>query len=133
MDTPKKTVLVEYVGLKPSRTDNLYGTNITWEGPGDVREVPADTWARMKVHRDIWREVVPGTSSLAPAPAPAPAEPLVADAATAPSTPPAPPAPTVALEAMTRDELFALATQRGLKPHTQLGKPKLLELLKKAA
>lgn len=50
------TVKVEYVGLKDQETDHLYGTGIVWTGKGDVQEVPAAAWARMKVHVDVWRE-----------------------------------------------------------------------------
>lgn len=115
------SVLVEYVGLKPEETDHLYGTGIVWRGAGDVHEVPAKNWALMKKHVDVWREVTAAASPLAAAPSPAPAP--------APTPAPAPSAP-VALEAMTRDELYALAVGRELKPHAQLGKAKLLELLK---
>lgn len=54
-----ESVLVEYVGKKPAETDHLYGTGITWLGCGDVREVPAAAWVKMKVHADVWREAMP--------------------------------------------------------------------------
>ena len=52
------TVKVEYVGLKPSETDHLYGTGLTWQGLGDVQEVPAEAWAKMEKHTDVWRIVI---------------------------------------------------------------------------
>lgn len=57
--------LVRYVGLKPSRNDNVAGTGLTWHGQGDVQAVPAAAWDKLKRHPDVW-ELVP--SSEAPAP-----------------------------------------------------------------
>lgn len=51
---------------------------------------------------------------------------------TVPSAPVAPVSeePTVDLDAMTRDELYDMAVERGLDPHPQLGATKLKALLK---
>lgn len=57
--TQDTAVAVEYVGLKPSETDHLYGTGITWVGKGDVQNVPAAAWSRMRKHADVWREAPP--------------------------------------------------------------------------
>lgn len=129
-------VLVEYVGSKPEKSDNLYGTGLTWYGHGDVQEVPANKWAAMKKHADVWREYAPDAagSSLAPIDPPAPPA--------APAQPPVPPTGNDTLSANTgaeppdpqwralgRDDLFNLAVERGLNPHHQLGKDKLLKLL----
>lgn len=61
--TQQDMVAVEYVGLKPSETDHLYGTNIVWVGKGDVQMVPAAAWARMKKHVDVWCEAAPAESA----------------------------------------------------------------------
>lgn len=92
------TVLVEYVGKKPEETDHLYGTNIVWQGYGDVQEVPASAWGRMRKHADVWRLYVPPIedSTLAPVQEPAAPAAPVAPVANAPADPPAdPPAPPV--------------------------------------
>jgi hypothetical protein len=70
-------VLVEYVGLKPAETDHLYGTGIEWTGKGDVQEVPAANWSKMRKHVDVWREYKPEAE------APAPSSPAAFDLATA--------------------------------------------------
>lgn len=49
------TVQVEYVGQKPIKHDNVAGTGIVWNGPGDVQTVPNEAWARMARHADVWR------------------------------------------------------------------------------
>ena len=63
-----ENILVEYVGKKASETDHLYGTGITWIGSGDVHEVPAGAWERMKVHADVWREAAKVESDSTPQP-----------------------------------------------------------------
>ena len=73
-------MLIEYVGKKPRKPDNVAGTGIVWHGPGDVQEVPDPAaCARLLRHTDVWRAqasaelVVDGitktvpTSDLAPA------------------------------------------------------------------
>lgn len=47
-------VRIEYVGKKPSATDNVAGSRVTWNGPGDIAEV---TEAQAKVllrYPDQW-------------------------------------------------------------------------------
>lgn len=87
------TVQVEYIGAKPSKTDNIGGTGIVWMGEGDVQPVPIEAWAKMMKHTGVWRAVEtadPAPRSLAsatPAPAPTPA----------PTPAPAPAEPTLAM------------------------------------
>lgn len=50
------TVLVEYIGRKPVCTDAVAGTGAVWHGAGDVREVPAEAWAKLAAHPTVWRE-----------------------------------------------------------------------------
>jgi hypothetical protein len=49
--------LIEYVGAKPSKPDNVAGTGIVWHGPGDVQEVPDPAACALLLrHREVWRE-----------------------------------------------------------------------------
>lgn len=50
------TIRIGYCGCKPSETDHTYGTGLTWT-PGQVHDVPLETWARMAKHTDVWFEV----------------------------------------------------------------------------
>jgi hypothetical protein len=50
-------VKVALVIDRASFEDANYGTGVVWAGQGDVQEVPADKWALMKKHADVWREV----------------------------------------------------------------------------
>ena len=50
-------ILVRYVGLKPSSTDAVAGTGLTWHGQGDVLPVPAAAWEKLKNHPDVWELV----------------------------------------------------------------------------
>lgn len=74
---------------------------------GTVRNVPAYVGKRLVERRIADYE---------------PEDPPVAEAA-------APLEPEVDLDAMTRDELYDLAVERGLDPHPQLGATKLKALL----
>lgn len=131
MNTASTVVLVEYVGLKDREEDHLYGTGIVWTGKGDVQEVPASAWSRMRKHVDVWRELVAqaSSSSLQPA-APAPV------AAPAPAAPeaaaPAAPANQDGLDAKTKEELHAIAKERGLIVHPNAGAAKVIEALRAA-
>lgn len=49
-------VKVELVVDRSPFEDANYGTGIVWSGPGDVKEVPAEKWALMEKHSDVWRE-----------------------------------------------------------------------------
>jgi hypothetical protein len=75
-----KTVLVEYIGNKPEKVDNVANTGVIWLGNGDVRAVPIEAWSKMARHEFVWRlaEEQKAVASLertaaAAAPAPAPA------------------------------------------------------------
>lgn len=83
---------------------------------GTVRNVPAYVGRRLVERRIASYE--PEQAELpitvaAPAPAPEPEQ-----------------APVLNLDALTRDELYDLAVERGLDPHPQLGATKLRALLK---
>lgn len=48
---------IAYIGHKASKADNVAGTGVVWEFPGDVREV-ADAAARLLLlHSDVWAPV----------------------------------------------------------------------------
>lgn len=72
-----QTVLVEYIGNKPEKVDNVAGTGVIWLGNGDVRAVPIEAWAKMARHEFVWRlaeeQKAAATLERAAAPAPAPA------------------------------------------------------------
>ena len=52
-------MLIEYVGKKPIKPDNVAGTGIVWHGPGDVQEVPDPAaCAKLLRHQDVWREQI---------------------------------------------------------------------------
>jgi len=59
---------VEFIGRKPSHRDRLYGTDVTWDGPGDVQDVGDAVLAeRMAtLHPDIYR-VTSGSGKTHPA------------------------------------------------------------------
>jgi hypothetical protein len=48
-------VNVEYIGVKERRADTVTNTGVVWYGQGDVRAVPAEAWAKLSKHPDIWR------------------------------------------------------------------------------
>lgn len=50
-----QTVLVEYIGSKPEKVDNVANTGLIWLGAGDVRAVPIEAWAKMSSHDGVWR------------------------------------------------------------------------------
>lgn len=55
--TAATPVPLRYVGKKASgETDHLYGTGITWDKPGDVKDVPADKAPLLLNHPDVWRD-----------------------------------------------------------------------------
>ena len=45
---------LRYVGLKPRQQDCIYGTNIWWDGFGDIKAVPADVAPKLLLHPDVW-------------------------------------------------------------------------------
>lgn len=112
---------VRYVGRKPSRTDTVAGTGITWVGEGDVQAVPAEAWPALSKHPDIWQLVLEDEPQQPTAVSPGPS---LSDA-----DPQQGAAPGPSLHAMSRDDLFALAVSRGLDPRQNAAKPALLKLL----
>ncbi len=50
---------IRYIGKKASKTDNLYGTGIIWNGTGDVQEVPGNAGHKLILHTDCWEAVGP--------------------------------------------------------------------------
>lgn len=64
---------LEYVGLKDSETDHLYGTNLTWLGKGSTHDVPDEAGAKMLRHPDVWQLAAEQPAAPAPTPAPTPA------------------------------------------------------------
>lgn len=103
------TLKVRHIGQHAKRADTMTGTGTIWYGYGDIKEVPAKDWDKLKRHPDLWELVDEGGGG-----------PTLGDAA------------SDELDAMERDDLYALAVQRELEPHPKLGKPKLLELLRSA-
>lgn len=52
-------MLIEYIGLKAVKTDNVAGTGTVWTGRGDVQEVADEAAAAKLVACDtVWREHV---------------------------------------------------------------------------
>ena len=87
---------------------------------GSVRLVPTYTAKRL-VERRIADYYAEQPTAAAPAPAVAPVAPAPAPA----------PEPTLPdLDALTRDELYALAVERGLEPHHKTGADKLRAMLR---
>ena len=87
---------------------------------GTVRNVPAYVGKRL-----MERRIAEYYDEQPPAAAPAPA---VAPVAPAPAPAPEPTLPD--LDALTRDELYALAVERGLEPHHKTGADKLRAMLR---
>lgn len=46
--------LVRYIGRKDRKTDNVAHTDAVWLGNGDVQEVTADAWEKLKAYPDVW-------------------------------------------------------------------------------
>lgn len=64
--------IIEYVGLKESKADNVAGTGLVWEGKGDRHTVSVSAAAVLLRHPDVWILVesvdtgAPGLSSMTP-------------------------------------------------------------------
>ncbi len=48
------TTKIEYIGKKALKKDTVAGTNIVWNGPGDVQDVPNKAVAMLLAHTDSW-------------------------------------------------------------------------------
>lgn len=67
------TVLVRYIGLKPSEMDKKARTGLVWVGHGAVHPVPIKAWDDyLSKHPDVWElaDVAGGLSDAKPAAAP---------------------------------------------------------------
>jgi hypothetical protein len=145
-------VLVEYIGDKERKTDNVTDTGLVWHGKGDRQLVPVSRWAQLRRHAAVWREVPQTAQGAGVALSPAASSivtqvpPTVTQVAPPAGTQPvteanATPVPIAVAPGavvmptaeqmvdMDRDALFQLAVAKGLEPHKQLGKPNLLKLL----
>lgn len=125
MNAVSSTVLVEYVGAKDSETDHLYGTGIVWTGKGDVQEVPAANWSRMKKHVDVWREVTDD--------APAGGLQQATGQQEGDDKPTTPTGNPDGLDGKGKEELHEIAKQRGVIVHPNAGPAKVIEALRAAA
>lgn len=45
---------IRYIGLKPSKADNVAGTGVRWSGQGDVQEVPERAVPYLLQHPAVW-------------------------------------------------------------------------------
>lgn len=54
--------LVQYVGHKARKDDNVGKSGVVWFGHGDVQEVPARAWGALSRHPDVWQLVDDGQS-----------------------------------------------------------------------
>lgn len=53
-------MLIEYIGLKAIKTDNVAGTGTVWTGQGDVQEVADEAAAaKLVACNTVWRDVTP--------------------------------------------------------------------------
>lgn len=65
---------IQYIGKKPSKDDNVAGTGIVWNGPGDVQEVKsAEAVEKLLEHKTVWALVPESTPVAEPSEAKAPA------------------------------------------------------------
>jgi hypothetical protein len=61
-------VKLRYVGFKPVAIDNISRTGITWNGNGDVQEVPAHAAKALLKFPDQWELASPGDLPILTAP-----------------------------------------------------------------
>lgn len=102
---------ITYIGLKPTKTDNVANTGLTWAA-GQAHEVASlDACAKLLRHADVWAVADEDTK--------APADDL----------PPADIKPTETVPEL--DALRARLTDLGIKFHHKAGVDKLRELLPK--
>jgi hypothetical protein len=48
---------IRYIGDKPFKTDNVALTGVSWNGHGDVQDVPAPAVAKLLQHSNVWELV----------------------------------------------------------------------------
>lgn len=80
-----------YVGNKPMKADNVAGTGIVWNGPGDVQEVGSESAVkRLLLYPDVWKVAVEKPQAAQFTPPPAPVVSLQQAQAPASTEPPSP-------------------------------------------
>jgi hypothetical protein len=53
----KETMLVEYLGDKPKKKDNILNSGAIWNGKGDIVELPVSIGRKLvQLHPDVWGE-----------------------------------------------------------------------------
>lgn len=57
METAETIVLVEYLGTKERKEDNVAGSNVVWQGSGDIQPVTPAQWGSLSKHPEVWRKV----------------------------------------------------------------------------
>lgn len=50
---------IEYIGSKPIKTDNVAWTGVSWNGHGDIQDVPDGAVAKLLAHPTIWQPAAP--------------------------------------------------------------------------
>ena len=104
---------IKYIGKKPTKQDNVAGTGKTWNGAGDVQEVSDLAAERLLKHPDVFA--------------------LDDGAATkAEEKPKADLEPADEFAGLTKEELHALAKERGVEVHHAAGAAKVAEALRAA-
>lgn len=74
--------IIQYIGHKEAKPDNVAGTGLVWEGNGDCHLVSDKVAAKLLKHPDVWAEVeepktaAPGLQSAAKVQPVAPSEPV---------------------------------------------------------
>ena len=53
------SVMVQYVGSKDLKSDNVAGSSTVWRGQGDVQPVSQEVWGKLSKHTDVWRIAEP--------------------------------------------------------------------------
>lgn len=45
---------IRYIGVKPTKLDNVAGTGVTWNGPNDIQLVPDQAVPKLLLHPMVW-------------------------------------------------------------------------------
>ena len=102
---------IKYIGKKPTKQDNVAGTGKTWNGAGDVQEVSDLAAERLLKHSDAFA-LDDGAASKT-------------DAETESE-------PEDQFAGLSKEELHALAKERGVEVHHAAGAAKVAEALRAA-
>lgn len=97
---------VRYIGRKDSKADNVAGSGVVWNGPGDVQEVSAEAWDKLAPYDTVW-ELAEGDATLIDLTG-------------------------IDLDGMEVDALRALAAEKGVRVHHRTGADKVREALRAA-